>query len=143
MDGKHFSIVDLVVAFGIVHGLRPISDGMPEVVVAFLGDNSAGCVAGCIDFEACGSRRIEDGEDGFRSECLFQGVESVLLGFSPCERSVLFGEVVQGSRKLREVFDESTVEVGEADEGTDIFQALGCRSGSDGFDFDRIHGDRS
>ena len=62
---------------------------------------------------------------------------------SPVPPLLFLGEVVQGSRKLREVFDESTVEVGEADEGTDIFQALGCRPGGDGFDFDRIHGNRS
>ena len=42
-------------------------------------------------------------------------------------------------RKLQKVFDESTIEVGEAYEGTNIFEALGSRPGCDGFDLDRVH----
>ena len=44
-DGKHLTIVDLVIAFCFGHGLRAVCNWMPEIVVAFLGENSTGCVA--------------------------------------------------------------------------------------------------
>lgn len=45
--------------------------------------------------------------------------------------------------KLWKVFDESTIEVDEAYECTNILEALGCRPGSDSFDLDRVYWDES
>ena len=67
-DGEHFSIVDVVVAFGFCHRLRTVGDRVPEVIRMFLGDHATSSVAGCVNFNASGERRVPDGENWLRSE---------------------------------------------------------------------------
>jgi hypothetical protein len=45
---------------------------------------------------------------------VFKDLKGVLLESSPSPGDVLFGEVVEGSSQFGEVFDESTIEVGES-----------------------------
>ena len=61
--------------------------------------------------------------------------------FSPDEGYVLLGEVVEWAAGFGEVFDETSVEVGEPDESPQFFEVLRFGLADYGFDFRRVHGD--
>ena len=54
-DGEHFSVVDLVVAFGGLHGGGAESDWMPKTIFLLLKQCASGSKAGGIYFDASGS----------------------------------------------------------------------------------------
>ena len=67
-DGEKLLVVDVVVAFGFCHRLRTVGDRVPEAIGMFLGDHTTSSVAGCVNFNASGERRVPDGENRLRSE---------------------------------------------------------------------------
>jgi hypothetical protein len=64
-DGKEFSIVDLVVSFGGVEGLRKVSAGMMCTVLISLKQDCTGCNKQCIGGQGKLSGGIRVLEDGF------------------------------------------------------------------------------
>ena len=60
-DGKHFSVVDLIVMFRLCHRLGTISYRMP--------------VAGGVNFKACGMMGFPHGKDRFIGEFVFEALE--------------------------------------------------------------------
>ena len=67
-DSKEFLVMDVVVAFGFCHRLGAIGDRVPETIRVFLGDHATGSIAGCVNFNTSGERRVPDGENWLRSE---------------------------------------------------------------------------
>ena len=72
MDGEHFTIIGLVVSFRFIHGLRVVGNWVPEIVIALLEENSAGCVTRCIDFEVSGLYRIKTARIGSEVNTCFK-----------------------------------------------------------------------
>src|SRR5438128_11510164 len=75
------------------------------------------------------------GKDGSCREGLFEGVERTptLLGKVP--RGVLSGEPSEGDHDVGVIVNETTIEVGEAQEGLDVLYPSGLRPVADGLDF--------
>ena len=115
-DRKHLTIVDLVVSLSLSHRLRAVRDRVPEVILTVLKDNSTSSEFGSVHLDASLAIGGPDCQNGFGCESRLQGVESLLLLFSPDEGYVLLGEVVERSTDLGEILDEVTVEVGKPDE---------------------------
>ena len=142
-DGKHLTIVDLVVSLSLSHRLGAIRDRVPELILTVLRDNSSSGESRCVHLDASFAIGGPDCQNGFGCESRLQGVESLLLLFSSDKGYVLLGEVVKRSTDLREVLDETAVEVGKPDEASKLLQVLGYWPVDDCFYFDRVHGDFS
>jgi len=80
-------------------------------------------------------------EDWFRQEKGFKRVEGSLTGRSPVPLKVLFGEVDEGTGDIGVVRDESTVEVGKAEERTYVLDFCRSRPFGNSVEFDGIHGE--
>ena len=124
-DGKHLTIVDLVVSLSLSHRLGAIRDRVPEIILTVLRDNSSSGESGCIHLDASLAIGGPDCQNGFGCESRFQGVESLLLLFSPDKGYVLLGEVVERSTDLRKVLDETAVEVAKSKKALNLLDCLG------------------
>src|SRR3979490_1390989 len=94
---------------------------MPLAIFArLLREHCASCDPGSIGLEAIGYITIWQGEDRSGRNETFEHHEGVFLGRAPDEPNVLHGEIEQGASMLREVRDESPVEVDKADERLDL-----------------------
>ena len=65
-NGEHFSIIDVVIAFGFCHRLQTVDDHVTETIKMFLGDHATSRIAGCINFNTGRERQGPDGEDGLQ-----------------------------------------------------------------------------
>jgi hypothetical protein len=61
------------------------------------------------------------------------------LGIALYKRHILLSEVVKWLAYLREIFNETSIEIGKPNEASDFFKLHGWCSILDGFHFDRVH----
>ena len=75
------------------------------------------------------------GKDGSCREGYFEGAERMPTLLRKVPRGVLSGEPSEGNHDIGIIVNESTVEVGEAQERLDILYPSGLRPVADGLDF--------
>ena len=78
-------------------------------------------------------------KDGGRRKCRFEGLEGVLLGFSPFEFLIFLGEEGKGLDNAREVFDKPSVIIPESHEPSYVTEFLGGGPVHDGINLLGIH----
>ena len=93
-------------------------DRVPLVVFLDREDRTS-CEVRCIRFESELTVVVRVREYGSSSETGLKRCKSLGLCGSPCEHFVLLGQVCEGLCKLRIIFDEAAIEVGEPKEATD------------------------
>jgi len=114
---------------------------VPIAIRVSLEEYSSRCIFRGVggDGEGCGE--IWEMEDWFRQEKGFKRVEGSLTSGSPVPLKILFGEVDEGTGDIGVVRDESTVEVGKAEEGAYVLDFSGCWPFGNSIEFDGIHGE--
>jgi hypothetical protein len=90
------------------------------IFARLLQEHRASCYSGSIGFETIGEIAVRKGEDGSGRDETFKHHEGIFLGRTPDKPNILHGEVEQGASMLREVRNESSVEINETDEGLDL-----------------------
>ena len=87
-----------------------------------------------------GGGEVGEVKDGFGEEEVFERVEGGLARGRPVPGKVLLGEVEEGASDVGVVGDESTVEVGESEEGANIFHLGWRRPVCNAVELDGVHG---
>ena len=82
-------------------------------------------------------------EDRFRQEQGFESVVGGLTGGGPIPRQVYLGEVYEGSGNVGVIGDETSIEIGKAKEGSDVFHLFGGGPTGNTIQFDGVHGELS
>ena len=97
-------------------------------ILGGIGGNSKGC------------SKVGEVEDWLRQEQGLEGIEGGLTSGGPVPRQVFLGEVNERSGDIGVVRNKASVEVGEAEERSDVFDFLGGGPACNTIQFDRIHG---
>jgi len=74
------------------------------------------------------------GKNGCGGECIFEEVEGGAGFFFKIEGNTLMSELSQRNNDVGVIVDESAVEVGETEEGLDVFDFPRLRPVADGLD---------
>ena len=109
-DCEHLTVVDLIVAFSVVHRLGVESNRVPFAVLPLLTQDRTRSEARCVDFDTGVAVRIIDSQDRAFSEATFKLVKGRLLLFSPLPWC-LAREAIQGFADSAEVLNELSIEV--------------------------------
>ena len=88
-------------------------------------------------------REVWEVENWFRQEKGFESVERSLASRGPVPLEVFLSEVNEGTDDVGVVWNESTVEVGEAKEGAYVLDFCWGWPLGDPIEFDRVHGQLS
>ena len=139
-DCEEFSVVDVVVALGGGEGLGEVRARVPVAVGIGLEENSTRCMFRCVRSNGERGSEVREVEDGFGEEEAFEGVEGGLTSRGPIPGEVFLGEVEEGAGNIGVVRDETSVEIGEAEERVNVFHLGGGRPVCDSVEFDRVHG---
>ena len=119
-DGKHFKVMDWVVAFCWQVGLRVVRNGMPLHIGVLLREN---CSAGndrSISFDAKGFVEVRKEKKRLGNEDSFECLKGFFLIIPPFKLDVLLCESMQGCSDLGEVTDKASIEVGKSKERLDL-----------------------
>src|SRR5579859_1932875 len=139
-DRQHLLIVDLIVLLGGLKLATVKGDGMEYSVSGIaLRDDGTECIVGSIRFEYRGKRRIEMAKDRGRSESRLELFKCSLSSGVPVKLASLLEKRCHWRSNLAEVFDETTIEVGETEENTNVVHRFGSRPSGNGAHFRWIH----
>src|SRR5258708_40111657 len=119
-DSQHLLIVDLVVALHIRESLRHEGDWLVHAICLHLGEYHSSCKVGGIAFEAEATGLGREGEDEGGGDGLLQGIEHLLLRWTPDPPLGLASECIEGAGDIGEVTDKLPIEVHKAKEGLDL-----------------------
>jgi len=78
-DGKHFFVIDLIIAFDVNYRLRAISDWVSKIVVQSLEEYASSGETRGIDLKMSGLVWFPHGKDGFVREHVFESLKYVPL----------------------------------------------------------------
>jgi hypothetical protein len=114
---------------------------VPVSVFTLLVDDATCGESGGIDFNSDDLLRGPNGQDWFGGEGSLELIKSLLLGGAPDKRNIFLGKIMKRAANLREVFDETLIEVSKANKALYFFEAFGDGPINDGFNFDWVHRD--
>jgi hypothetical protein len=139
---EHFTIPDLIVAFGFLKGHRSEGDRMPEgvYIIAFLQDYLTSSVSWGIDFNSGRTIWAPNGQNRFGDKGSLECLKSGLLSSTPYKGHIFLGKVVKWPAYLEEVLDKVLVEIGKPNETPEFFEFHWRGPILDSFYFDWIHG---
>src|SRR5882724_2208679 len=108
--------MDFVVPFSCIKAFRGEADWVPFAVIASLGQDRSGGVAGgiCLQPERCVLVWLDQNRGGCYE--MFKFLEGCLLLIGPLPLFTLLGELVKWFGGMQEVLDKMSVEVNEPDE---------------------------
>jgi len=113
---------------------------MPVSIGVGLEEDSTGCMFGGISGNGKGCREVREVENWFRQEKGFERVKGSLASGSPVPLEVFLSEVNEGAGDIRVVWDQPTVEIGEAKEGAYVLDFSRGWPFGDSVKLDRVHG---
>ena len=139
-DGEEFTVIDIIVSFGGGEGLGEIGTRVPVTVGISLEEDGTRRVFRSVRGNSKGSGEVGKVKDGLGEEETFEGVEGCLTRRGPVPGEVLLGEVEERASDVGVVGDESSVEIGKAKKGANIFHLSWCGPSCDAVEFNRVHG---
>ena len=96
-DGEKLTVINIVVAFGIVERMRHKGDRVPVTICILLAKDCAGREFRGVGFELKWLVVIGDDKDGGSGKRVFKLVESFLMGGGPDPRNIFTCKGIQGS----------------------------------------------
>ena len=113
---------------------------MPVAVGVGLEEDGTRRIFGCVGGNGEGGGEIGEVEDGLCKEETFEGIKGGLASGGPIPREILLSEVEERVGDVGIVGDESSVEIGKAKKGANIFHLSWCGPSCDAVEFNRVHG---
>jgi len=99
-NGEELFVVDFVVAFRGSEFARVEGDGVENIGVVGLGEDTSDGEIGGVSFNDNGTVGVKVMDDGGKGESGFESVESLLLGSGPGEYGVFFEKFGDGGGNL-------------------------------------------
>ena len=137
---EKFTIIDVVVAFGVIEGARHKGNGVPIAICILLMKDGASREFGSICFELKWAVMIGDDEDGGGGERVFKLVKSILVSGGPEPRDIFTSEGIQRGNDVRGVGNKLSIEVPKAEEGFDVLDILRNGPQKNAIEFGGVHG---
>ena len=113
---------------------------MPVTIGVCLEEDGTRGVFEGVSCDGEGGGKVWEVENWFQQEEGFEGVKGGLAGRRPVPREVFLGEVNERSGDIGVVWNELSVEIGKAKEGSDIFNLFGGWPTSNPIQLDGVHG---
>ena len=116
---------------------------MPLAVGVGLKEDGTRHMLGGVRGDGEGGGWVGEVKDGFGEEEVFEGVKGGLAGRGPVPGEIFLGKVEVGAGNVGVVGNESTVEIGEPEEGANILHLGWRRPICNAVELDGVHGQLS
>ena len=140
-DGQHLLVVDRIISFRRGHGMRHVGDGSEFTVIALDANHSPDSELRRVGLEAEFVVLVRVLQHGCSSEGSLQGLERSSFLVTEVKYNVFASQIHHGATNNSIVLYKVSIEVAEAEEGTDLLDICRLRPLQNSINLLRVHFD--